>query len=246
CKACGHQTSVPGGTVLHGTRTPLPLWFWAAYLVATHTPGLSALQLQRQLGIARYETAWAILHKLRRAMVRPDREPLKDQVEVDETYIGGPDGGVRGGRQLPANQPGAGAGGLPGAAAGPRGARGGAGRGGPPPAWVRARGGRPRGAHRPRRLARLRLAGRARLPPPAPPSGTAAPRGEAAASHSPGLREPQGLARRDPPRRQPRPSPGLPRRVHLPLQPTPHPDGRLPTAPRAGHRSYAHVLPRVG
>jgi hypothetical protein len=85
---------------LHGTRTPLPLWFWAAYLVATHTPGLSALQLQRQLGIARYETAWAILHKLRRAMVRPDREPLKDQVEVDETYIGGPEVGLRGGRQL--------------------------------------------------------------------------------------------------------------------------------------------------
>lgn len=100
CKACGHQTSVTGGTVLHRTHTPLPLWFWAAYLVTTHTPGLSALQLQRQLGIGRYETAWAMLHKLRRAMVRPDREPLKAHVEVDETYIGGPEVGLRGGRQL--------------------------------------------------------------------------------------------------------------------------------------------------
>ena len=100
CKACGHQTSVTAGTALHRTRLPLTLWFWAAYLVATHTPGLSALQLQRQLGIARYETAWALLHKLRRAMVHPDRAPLTEQVEVDETYIGGPEVGLRGGRQL--------------------------------------------------------------------------------------------------------------------------------------------------
>ena len=64
CKACGKQTSVTAGTVMHGTRTPLTLWFWAAYLVSTHTPGMSALQLQRQLGIKRYETAWLILHKL--------------------------------------------------------------------------------------------------------------------------------------------------------------------------------------
>jgi len=100
CKACGHQSSVTAGTVLHGTRTPLTQWFWATYLVTTHTPGLSALQLQRQLGIDRYETAWAMLHKLRRAMVRPGRELLKQHVEVDETYIGGPEVGLRGGRQL--------------------------------------------------------------------------------------------------------------------------------------------------
>ena len=85
---------------MHRTRTPLTLWFWTAYLVTTHTPGVSAWQLQRQLGIDRYETAWALLHKLRRAMVRPDREPLKDQVEVDEAYIGGPEVGLRGGREL--------------------------------------------------------------------------------------------------------------------------------------------------
>ena len=100
CKACGHDTSVTAGTVLHRTRTPLTQWFWSAYLVTTQTPGLSALQLQRQLGIRRYETAWTMLHKLRGAMVRPGREPLKDKVEVDETYIGGPEAGLRGGREL--------------------------------------------------------------------------------------------------------------------------------------------------
>lgn len=100
CRACGHDTSVTAGTVLHRTRTPLTQWFWAAYLVATQTPGFSALQLQRQLGIGRYETAWVMLHKLRRAMVRPDRERLKEKVEVDETYIGGPEVGLKGGRQL--------------------------------------------------------------------------------------------------------------------------------------------------
>ncbi len=100
CKACGYQTSVTAGTVLHRTRMPLTLWFWAAYLVTTHTPGLSALQLQRQLDIDAYETAWAMLHKLRRAMVRPAREALKEKVEVDEAYIGGPEAGLKGGRQL--------------------------------------------------------------------------------------------------------------------------------------------------
>lgn len=98
CLACGYDTSVTAGTVLHRTRTPLTQWFWAAYLVTTHTPGLSALQ--RQLGLARYETAWVMLHKLRRAMVRPDREPLHIEVEVDEASIGGPEAGLRGGRAL--------------------------------------------------------------------------------------------------------------------------------------------------
>jgi transposase-like protein len=78
----------------------LTQWFWVAYFVATQTPGCSALQLQRQLGIRRYETVWAMLHKLRRAMVHPDREPLKAKVEVDEAYIGGPEAGLKGGRQL--------------------------------------------------------------------------------------------------------------------------------------------------
>jgi hypothetical protein len=91
CGACHLQTSVTAGTVMHRTRTPLRIWFWAAYLVATHHPGISAKQLQRQLGLARYETAWLLLQKLRRAMVAPEREPLKQEVEVDECYIGGHD-----------------------------------------------------------------------------------------------------------------------------------------------------------
>jgi transposase-like protein len=99
CADCHLQTSVTAGTVMHRTRTPLRLWFWAAYLVATHTPGISAMQLQRQLGISRYETAWLILQKLRRAMVAPERRPLEGEVEVDETLVGGHHEGRRGGRQ---------------------------------------------------------------------------------------------------------------------------------------------------
>jgi transposase-like protein len=83
---------------MHGTRTPLRLWFWAAYLVATHHPGISAKQLQRQLGI-RHETAWLMLQKLRRAMVAPKREPLKAEVEADEFFLGGVEEGTHGARQ---------------------------------------------------------------------------------------------------------------------------------------------------
>lgn len=96
CTACGYQASVTAGTVMHGTRTPLRLWFWAAYLVATHHPGISAVQLQRQLGIRRHETAWMMLHKLRRAMVAPEREPLKREIEVDEFFLGGVEAGHKG------------------------------------------------------------------------------------------------------------------------------------------------------
>ena len=105
CADCHHQTSVIAGTVMHGTRTSLRLWFWSAYLVATHTPGISAVQLQRQLGISRYETAWLILQKLRRAMVAPEREPLRGEVEVDETLVGGHHEGRRGGASATARRP---------------------------------------------------------------------------------------------------------------------------------------------
>ena len=76
---------------MHRTQQPLPIWFWAAYLVTTQTPGMSALQFQKQLGIKRYETAFLMLHKLRAAMVRPGRDRIgaKWPVEVDETYVGG-------------------------------------------------------------------------------------------------------------------------------------------------------------
>jgi ISXO2-like transposase domain len=84
---------------MHGTRLPLRTWFWAAYLVSTFHPGISAKQLQRQLGIGCHETAWAMLHKLRGAMVAPERELLKREVEIDEFFLGGYEEGLKGGRQ---------------------------------------------------------------------------------------------------------------------------------------------------
>jgi ribosomal protein L37AE/L43A len=99
CTACGRQTSITAGTVMHRTRLELRTWFWAAYLVSTFHPGISAKQLQRQLGLGCHETAWAMLHKLRAAMVAPEREPLKGEVEIDEFFLGGYEEGLKGGRQ---------------------------------------------------------------------------------------------------------------------------------------------------
>jgi predicted RNA-binding Zn-ribbon protein involved in translation (DUF1610 family) len=87
CAECGKQTSVTAGTVMHGSKLALTVWFWAAYLRATHSNGISALQIQKQLGIGSYKTAWLLGAKLRRAMVAPDREPLAGLVEVDETEL---------------------------------------------------------------------------------------------------------------------------------------------------------------
>jgi transposase-like protein len=92
--------SLTSGTILHNTKTPLNAWFWAAYLAVTDKRGLSALLFQRQLGLRRYETAWMVLHKLRRAMVNTTREPLHGDVEMDDTWVGGPQPGLRGSRQL--------------------------------------------------------------------------------------------------------------------------------------------------
>ena len=100
CAGCRHQVSLTAGTVLHRTKTPLTHWFWAAYLMTTDKRGVSALLLQRQLGLSCYETAWMLLHKLRRAMVNVVREPLHGELEVDETWIGGEQAGLRGSRQL--------------------------------------------------------------------------------------------------------------------------------------------------
>jgi transposase-like protein len=100
CAACRYQVSLTAGTVLHNTKTPLTVWFWAAYLAVTDKRGISALLLQRQLGLRRYETAWMLLHKLRRAMVNAAREPLRGDVELDDTWVGGPQPGLRGSRQL--------------------------------------------------------------------------------------------------------------------------------------------------
>jgi len=83
--------SLTAGTVMQASHMPLSMWFWGAYLVTTQTPGQSALQFQRQLGIRRYETAFQALHKLRAGMVRPDRDTIGEHypVEIDETLVGG-------------------------------------------------------------------------------------------------------------------------------------------------------------
>lgn len=101
CRACRSESSVTAGTIFGGTRTPLVSWFAAVWYVVNQKQGVSALGLQRVLGLGSYQTAWAWLHKLRRAMVLPGRELLSGVVEVDESYVGArrSRGGV-GGRQL--------------------------------------------------------------------------------------------------------------------------------------------------
>lgn len=96
CAGCGFQTSVTAGTIFQDTRTPLPVWFSAMWWVTTQKNGASALGLQRVLGLKSYETAWAWLHKLRRAMVRPGRDRLSGRIEVDECYVGGLEEGLPG------------------------------------------------------------------------------------------------------------------------------------------------------
>jgi len=91
CRKCQKDNRLTANTIMQDSRTPLSIWFWAAYLAATDTAGISAVQFQRQLGIKRYETAFQILHKLRAGMVRPGRDRIGtwDHVEIDETLVGG-------------------------------------------------------------------------------------------------------------------------------------------------------------
>src|SRR3954463_12467480 len=96
CVACRKQHSLLAGTIFEQTKTALARWFLAIYLVTSSKGGIAAAELQRQLGLGSYQTAWSWLHKLRKAMVRPDREPLAGRVEADETYVGGPRPGKRG------------------------------------------------------------------------------------------------------------------------------------------------------
>src|SRR6266545_4468181 len=98
CPACGARTSVTAGTIFDRTRTPLTVWFTACWMFASGKDGMSALSLQRGLEIGSYQTAWAMLHRLRSVLVRPGRERLTGRVEVDETFIGGEEPGLRGGR----------------------------------------------------------------------------------------------------------------------------------------------------
>jgi hypothetical protein len=89
CQKCGMQVSVTSGTIFHRTRKPMRLWFRAMWHITTQKYGANALGLQRVLGLNSYQTAWAWLHRLRQAMVRPGRDRLSGCIQVDETYIGG-------------------------------------------------------------------------------------------------------------------------------------------------------------
>jgi transposase-like protein len=96
CGRCGRRVSATAGTIFHGTRTPLTVWFAAAWLLVSQKHGISALGLRRTLGIGCEQTAWAMLHRYRTAMVRPGRDRLTGAVEVDEAYMGGPEPGRSG------------------------------------------------------------------------------------------------------------------------------------------------------
>jgi transposase-like protein len=104
CKACGHQVSVTAGTIMHKSHLPLTTWFLAIYLVSQSKRGISALELSKQIG-RRYETAWHLLHKIRRVMSDREAERLREgMVEMDDAYFGGVSHGRvgRGTAQVPA------------------------------------------------------------------------------------------------------------------------------------------------
>jgi transposase-like protein len=96
CAECAKKTSVTAGTIFHRSHTPLSTWFAAVWFVTSQKNGVSAQGLKDALGFGSYETAWAWLHKLRRAMVRPDRELLAGVVELDQSFVGGRSPGKRG------------------------------------------------------------------------------------------------------------------------------------------------------
>jgi len=98
CSECGGRSSVTAGTIFDRTRTPLTVWFTACWLLATGKDGISALSLKRTLEVGSYQTVWTMLHRLRSALVRPGRDRLAGIVEVDETYFGGEEAGLGGGR----------------------------------------------------------------------------------------------------------------------------------------------------
>jgi transposase-like protein len=88
CASCNYQISVTTGTLFQDTHRPLTMWFKAIWWLTSQKSGTSALGLQHVLGLGSYRTAWVWLHKLRRAMVRADRDQLNGRIEIDETYYG--------------------------------------------------------------------------------------------------------------------------------------------------------------
>ena len=100
CTRCHYQASVTSGTALHKSKLPLPVWFWAVFLVARHKKGISALQLQADLQLGSYRSAWSLLHKIRRCFGESEAFPLRGLVEVDEAYVGGAEPGATRGRAI--------------------------------------------------------------------------------------------------------------------------------------------------
>ena len=96
CGQCRYEMSITAGTIFQDTHLPLTTWFRAMWHVTSQKNGISALGLQRVLGLGSYKTSWAMLHKLRRAMIRPGRERLQGIVEVDEAYWGDEEAGIKG------------------------------------------------------------------------------------------------------------------------------------------------------
>jgi len=96
CAGCDRRVSGTAGTIFHNTRTPLTVWFAAAWQMTSSKIGVSAIHLQREMGLGSYQTAWAMLHRYRSVMVRPGRERLTGAVEVDESFLGGPEPGMPG------------------------------------------------------------------------------------------------------------------------------------------------------
>ena len=101
CTACRYQVSVTAGTLFHATQTSLQKWFLAIFFLSRHKQGISALQLQRDLGLGNYQTAWTMLHKLRSALGRRTGQLLKGVVEADEAFVGGSRSGGKRGRGAP-------------------------------------------------------------------------------------------------------------------------------------------------
>ena len=98
CHSCRADTSVMAGTIFQDTHIPLTIWFRAIWYIVAQKHGTNALNLQRILGLGSYRSAWTMLHKLRRAMIRPGRDKLQGRIEVDEAYIGGVNQGGKRGR----------------------------------------------------------------------------------------------------------------------------------------------------
>jgi hypothetical protein len=96
CAGCDRRVSATAGTIFHNTRTPLTVWFAAAWQMTSSKVGTSAIHLQREMGLGSYQTAWAMLHRYRSVMVRPGRDRLCGDVEVDESFLGGPEPGMPG------------------------------------------------------------------------------------------------------------------------------------------------------